>query len=52
MTEFTYDSETTCVAKEIRIGDFIIEKGLGKSVLACKVNGRIVPSDYILQHKD
>lgn len=52
MIKFLYDSKETTVQKEITTGDFILQEGLGKSVLACKVNGKIVPSDYEISSGD
>ena len=52
MIKFLYNFEKISIEKETKIGDFIIEKGLGKSVLACKVNGGIVSSDYKISNDD
>lgn len=52
MTAFTYDEKKVNIKTPISVGVYVKQAGLAESVLACKVNGKIVPVDYMLKDGD
>ncbi len=52
MINFTYENEKLSTEKRITVGKFIENKGLSSSVLACKVDGKIVSADYTINEND
>ncbi len=52
MISFTYDKNEVNIEKSISIGDYIREIGVSDSVLACKVNGKVVSVEYMLKNRD
>ncbi len=52
MIKFIYENEKVSIAPNTKIGDFIRQRKLCKSVLACKVNGSIAAYDYEIQDGD
>ena len=52
MISFTYENEKINTEKRITVGAFVEERGLSSSVLACKVDGKIVAEDYVIENND
>lgn len=52
MITFTYNDEKVTINKPVSTGEYIREIGLSQSVLACKVNGKIVSSDHMIKDGD
>lgn len=52
MINFTCENEKQSTEKRISVGTFIENEGLSSSVLACKVDGRIVSADYVIEEND
>ncbi len=52
MINFTYENEKLSTEKRITVGKLVEEMGLSSSVLACKVDGKIVSADYVIEEND
>jgi len=52
MISFSYENEKINNEKQITTGKLVEERGLSSSVLACKVNGRVVSEDYAIADGD
>jgi len=52
MIAFTYENEKINTEEGITVGKFVEEKGLSSTVLACKVDGKIVAEDYVIEEND
>ena len=52
MIAFTYNDEKVSSEKPITTGEYIKKIGLLESVLACKVNGKVVSADHIIKDGD
>ena len=52
MINFTYENEKMSTEKRITVGKLVEERGLSSSVLACKVDGKIVSADYVIEEND
>lgn len=52
MKTFTYDGQKVNMETPTSVGVYIKQEGLSESVLACKVNGKIVSVDYMLEDGD
>lgn len=52
MITFTYNDKTVNIEKPISTGEYIKNLGLSESVLACKVNGKVVSVDHIIEEGD
>ena len=52
MKAFTFNGEKVNIEKDITIGEYIKKRKLSDKVIVCKVNGEIVPSDYMIGDND
>lgn len=52
MIAFTYGENKITLENKISVGEFIKENNLSESVLCCKVNGKVVGADYVIEDKD
>ncbi len=52
MITFTYNDEKVNIEKPVSTGEYIKKIGLSTSVLACKVNGKVVSADHIIEDGD
>lgn len=52
MKAFTFNGKKVNIEKDISIGEYIKLKELSNKVIVCKVNGEIVPADYMLRNND
>jgi len=52
MITFTYEKEKINTEKSFSAGEFVRQRELSETVLACKVNGNIVAADYMIKNGD